>query len=111
MTTNLKIADLRPSHLADLRNLQRSPRYHIQPVRRIMFQRLGLIREGALQENGLRKTWVLTDTGEQLLANLPVVSVPNVPRSPLPPSGYWVDGEKHTVASMKDYHQKGKRVR
>lgn len=91
MSDYLTIATLRPSHHADLRALARNPRFDVQRVRLNLFRRLGLVRLGSLQADGLRKSWVLTEAGEQVIANAPPSVTPGAPRSMAPQSGYWVD--------------------
>jgi len=94
-TAQLTIADLRPSHIDDLRGLLTNPRHPIQPVRRQLFQRLKLIWFGGVDEDG-RKRWCLTQLGMDTLIAQADVKAPKLPKSPLPLSGYYTGGPKLT---------------
>lgn len=91
---NITVETLKTAHISELRELSRNPRLEVNRRRLELFRRLGLVRLGSLQADGLRKTWVLTDAGEELLAKAPDVQMPNIPKSQTPASGYWISEGK-----------------
>jgi len=89
----LTVDTLRAEHLADLRLLHANPRFPLQPQRRKVFVRLGLIRPAepprAPREgrgNPPRRAHVLTLLGEQQIEAAPEPKVDPLRR--VPHTGY-----------------------
>jgi hypothetical protein len=97
----LTVDDLRAVHVADLRALATDPRHHIQAQRRKLFARLGLIEFGWAEKSGARR-WLVTQAGHDLLAKTTVGAAPEIPRSLVPPNGYYM-GDQATKRKPDRY--------
>jgi hypothetical protein len=82
---------LHPHQIVGLRRIAVGEAAFVQRAQLKFFARNGLAEFRETDERG-RKVWRLPAAGSEALAMAKDVTTPNVPRSLMPASGYYVDG-------------------
>jgi DNA-binding PadR family transcriptional regulator len=82
---------LHPNQIVGLRLVATGQASIVQRAQLRFFARNGLAEWRETDERG-RKLWRLTEAGNEALDKAKDMTTPNVPRSPMPASGYYVDG-------------------
>jgi len=101
------VTPLHPHQIAGLRLVAAGQHVLVQRAQLKFFARHGLAEWRDTDDRG-RKLWVVTDAGREVLSKAGDVTTPNVPRSLMPASGYYVTAP--TVPDM-DPVPRGRRAR
>jgi hypothetical protein len=97
---------LHPHQIVGLRRVAVGEAAFVQRAQLKFFARNGLAEFRETDERG-RKVWRLTEAGSEALAMAKDVTTPNVPRSLMPASGYYVTGRAAPVAGFSPGPVKG----